>query len=269
VDYKAWLKAGARTKPTGRRKGQKRGKIRKPTPLGPVTINHHLRAAKRLLNWCVNHEPPLLHRNPLRSLKLEEEQGRERVITNEEFAALLTACTSEDQRDLLRALRLTAARPEDVRRLTWGMVKWDSDCWVLQQHKTKGTRKDKKPRIVPMVEEVESLLKGRWERLGKPGTDSHVFFNEDGRPWDSDDLSQWFRRLREWAGVTEKDGENVVLYSARHTRLTDLAPHLNPHLLQQVAGHTTFVMTQRYLHVAQEEVLDALREAEKKRQSPK
>ena len=33
---------------------------------------------------------------------------------------------------------------------------------------------------------------------------------------------------------------------------------MNPHLLQQVAGHTTFAMTQHSLHVPREEVRDAL-----------
>lgn len=268
VNYKKWLKQEARTRPTGRRKGQTLGKLKEPEPLGPVTINHHLRAAKRLLNWCVNHEPPFLHRSPFRSIKLEEEQGRERLITEPEFQKLLDACTSDDQRDLLWAMRLTAARPEDVRGLTWGMVKWRQNCWVIRRHKTASTQKVKKPRVVPMVEAMETLLRNRQQRLGKPTDDKHVFLNDAGQPWDADDLSQWFSRLRERAGITEKDGENLVLYSNRHTRLTELAPNINPYLLQQVAGHTTFTMTLRYLHVPTDEVLDALREADKKRQSP-
>jgi integrase len=40
--------------------------------------------------------------------------------------------------------------------------------------------------------------------------------------------------------------EELVLYMSRHTRLTELAASL----LQDVAGHTTFQMTWRYLHTA-------------------
>jgi len=265
ISFKSFLKGEARTKPTGRRKNQKRGKVRKPKPLGAVSVNHHLRAAKRLLNWCMNHEPPLLARSPFRSIKLEQEHGRERIMTNDEFQQLLAACTRDDQRDLLQAARLTAARPEDLRNLTWAMVKWDQRCWVLLKHKTATTQKERKPRIVPMVEAVEQLLRCRYERQGKPDSNGHVFLNEDGGPWAADDLSQWFRRLRERAGITERDGEQLVLYTSRHTRLTELAPDMNPYLLQQVAGHTTFGMTQRYLHVPREEVRDALEEADRRR----
>lgn len=267
VEYKAYLKGEARTKPTGRRKGQQRGKVCKPKPLGPVSINHHLRAAKRLINWCVHHEPPLLHRSPFRSIRLEQERGRERIMSDGEFRLLLAACTSDDQRDLLHAARLTAARPEDLRRLTWGMVHWETRCWVLHHHKTAGTQKEKKPRIIPMVEAVEQLLRRRQERLENPANHVNVFCNDDGGPWEPDDLSQWFRRLRRRAGIAERDGENLVLYSSRHTRLTELAPDMNPHLLQQVAGHTTFTMTQRYLHVPRQEVRAALEEADRRRQS--
>lgn len=266
--YKGWLKSDARTKPTGRRRGQKLGKVRTPTGLGPTSVNHHLRSAKRLFNWCILHEPPLLHRSPFRGVKLEEEHGRERVITDEEFSALLAACSSDEQRDFLRVTRQTAARPEDIRRLTWAMIDWDAHCWVFTKHKTATTQRQKKPRFVTMIEAVEALLRQRRERLGNPPKIAHVFTNEDGRPWDADDLSQWFRRLRERAGIAAKDGENIVLYSHRHTRLTELAGSMNPHLLQKLAGHTTFTTTLRYLHVPGQEVREAAEEADRKRQPP-
>lgn len=267
VAYKRWRKSEARTKPTGRRKGQKLGQVRTPTGLGPTSINHHLRSAKWLFNWCVLHEPPLLHRSPFRSLKLEQEQGRERVMTDEEFTALLGGCTSECQRDLLRVARQTAARLEALRRLTWAMIDWDTHCWVFKDHKTATTQRQRKPRFVTMTQAVGSLLRDRRERLGNPPRNSHVFTNDEGRPWDADDLSQWFRRLRARANIAEKDGENLVLYSSRHTRLTELAGDVNPHLLQKLAGHTSFATTLRYLHVPGEEVRDAVEEADRKRQS--
>jgi integrase len=118
-----------------------------------------------------------------------------------------------------------------------------------------------------MTEAVESLLRDRRERLGNPPRNAHVFTNDEGRPWDADDLSQWFRRLRARANIAEKEGENLVLYSSRHTRLTELAGDVNPHLLQKLAGHTSFATTLRYLHVPGEEVRDAVEEADRKRQS--
>lgn len=263
--YKRYLREEATTRPTGRRPGQKAGKTKPPRPLGNVTINHHLRAAKAMLNWAVEND--YLHRNPWagKKLKLLQEDGRQRLLTDEEFVALLGHC-ADDFRDVLLVLRYTAARPEDIRHLTWKMVSWDTHCWVIPaaKHKTGSTRKERKPRIVPMVAQVEEVLRRR--STAKSG--DHVFTTHDGRPWTAAGLSQKFKRLRERAGIEAKDGEHLVLYSARHTRLTELAPELAAPVLQEVAGHTTFQMTQRYLHMANKTVIEKLREAQQRLDQP-
>ncbi len=260
-EYKRWLMQDARTKPTGRRPGQKRGKVKEPKPLGSVTINHHLRAAKSLLNWAVECE--FLHRNPWqkKKVKLLPEDGRERIVTPEEFETLLEHCT-DDFRDILIVLRLTAARPEDIRTVTWDMVNWDTHCWVIPpgKHKTGNTQKVRKPRIVAMVPRVVEILRERKARV----SGQHVFTTQHGRPWTAAGLSQKFKRLRERAGIEIKDDEHLVLYSARHTRLTELAPELAAPVLQEVAGHTTFQMTRRYLHMANLTVVEKLREAQER-----
>ncbi len=64
-------------------------------------------------------------------------------------------------------------------------------------------------------------------------------------------------------------GEELVLYNSRHTRLTELAPELPAGLLQDVAGHTTFQMTRRYLHTAKQTLVEKLREAQARLDQPK
>jgi integrase len=224
VEYKRYLLDEANLKPTGRRPGQKFGKIKGPRSLGSTSINHHLRAAKTLLNWAV--ESDLLVKNPWRGkkrLQLLPEKGRERVVNDEEFKALLQHC-ADDFRDVLLVLRYTAARPEDIRHLTWPMVAFETHCWVIppSQHKTGNTQKERKPRIIPMIPLVSELL----TRLRGDKTEGYVFTTQDGRPWNGAGLSLKFRRLRERAGIDFKDGEHLVLYSTRHTRLTELAPEL-------------------------------------------
>ena len=127
VEYKRFLRDDARTKITGRRPGQKLGNVRPPQPLGTVTINHHLRAAKAVLNWAVDND--LLVKSPWRKnkVKLLTENSRKRVITPEEFDRLLQACLGDQVfQDILWVMRLTAARPEDIRHLTWDMMKWSA-----------------------------------------------------------------------------------------------------------------------------------------------
>jgi integrase len=266
TEYKRWLKEDARTKPTGRRKGQKVGKLKPATLLGVTSVNHHLRAAKAVLNWAV--EADLLPRNPWanKKVRLEREQGRQRVITEDEFKGLLRHCTDALFRQILLTFRLTAARPGELRKLRWSMVKWETHCWVIPptQHKTGNTTRQPKPRIIPMPPLVERLLRFRDARKG---SSEFVFTDSDGNQWKPDAISLRFKRLRERAGIVEKDGETLVLYSNRHTRLTELASGVAAAVLQAVAGHTNFTTTQRYLHLANEQVYGAVLEADRKRQS--
>jgi integrase len=268
VEYKRFLRDDAQTKITGRRPGQKLGNVRPPQPLGTVTINHHLRAAKAVLNWAVEND--LLVKSPWRKkkVKLLTENGRRRVITPEEFDRLLQACSDEDVfRDILWAMRLTAARPEDIRHLTWEMVKWAAHCWEIPPdlHKTGDTQTERKPRIVPMVSQVEDILRRRQTE----SKSSHVFPKHDGQPWTPAGLSQKFMRLRKKAGIVVKGGEGLVLYSSRHTRLTELATELPASLLQDVAGHTTFQMTRRYLHTADQTLVEKVQAAQDRLDQPK
>lgn len=267
VEYKRHL-LEARRKPTGRRPGQKLGRVQEPRPLGNVTVNHHLRAAKTLLNWAV--ESDYIVKNPWKGkkLKLLEEKGRERLVTPEEFKALLDHCTNDDFRDILTVLRYTAARPEDVRHLTWEMVHFDKHCWLIpaSKHKTGHTQREKnKSRIVGMIPLVEDILKKRQTASSSP----FVFPKPDGKAWDAAGLSLKFRRLRERAGIVEKDGEQLVLYSKRHTRLTELAPTLAAPVLQEVGGHTTFQTTKRYIHIASDVMVNELRAAPVRLDQPK
>ncbi len=54
------------------------------------TINHHIRAVKKVLNYGV--DAGILTRNPWKGLELLPERGRERVMTDEEFVKLVEAC---------------------------------------------------------------------------------------------------------------------------------------------------------------------------------
>lgn len=260
-EYKRWLKDAARTRPTGRRKGQKAGKVKPPRSLGTVSINRHLTAAKVLLNWAV--EGDFLLKNPWKGRKkvrVDPEQGRERVVTAEEFQQLLKHCDDCDFQDVLWVLRLTAARPEDLCHLTWDMVGWETHCWVIPptMHKTGHTQHTPQARIIGMVPQVEEILRRRQQQGGT----GFVFTNQRRLAWTSNSLGRRFRKLREDAGIGLKDGENLVLYSNRHTRLTELAWEMPLLTLVKVGGWTTPAMASRYVHPADQAVIERLRETQ-------
>jgi integrase len=230
--------------------------------LGPVSINHHLRAAKRVLNWAVD-EMGYLPKNNWKKIKLLPEDGRERTITDE-FRSLVRRCSDSLFKQILLTLRWTAARPGEIRELTWSMVRWDINCLVIppKKHKTGSTTKKRRPRIIPMIPLVQRLLRFRQARRGD---NELIFADPKGNQWKVDTFSQRFARLRKRAQIAKKEGETLVLYSTRHTRLTELAPGVSAAVLQEVAGHTTFATTQRYLHLASQQLYNAVLDAEQHR----
>lgn len=219
---------------------------------GPKTINHWLIACKACWNWAIRKK--LLAENPFSGLPMLFTEDRQRVLTAEEFQRLWSH-SDDIFRDVLLFLRLTPARPAVVRELTWDMIDWDSRLLIKQHTKKSRTAKVREPWRIPLVPEVEAMLRRRQERRGDS---PFVFLNEDGKPWTKDALVLRMRRLRERAGVRpDSRGEPVVLYTNRHTYLTKAASQLSAPLLGAIADHADPRTTRRYLHHSPEDILQA------------
>lgn len=228
-----------------------------PKPYKPKTINHAIIALRRAFNWAIDNELLPEGRNPFARVKLLPCQGRQRVATEQEYQALLQDCTDDHFRDVLVAMRYTSARPGDVRTLTWAMVEWDRHCWVIHDHKTSKTARHPKPRIIGMNAEVEEMLR---RRRDKHGEGERVFLNEDGKPWTKNALGLRMRRLRARAGILpDERGEEFVLYTNRHSFLTQAAmhPEVTEAVLTELGGHTDSRTTRRYVHMADRVVAEA------------
>jgi integrase len=253
----------------------------KKAGLGNTTINHHLRAAKAVLNYAVDAER--LAKNPWRKLDELPERGRKRVVTDEEFRKLVAACdkciayrgkvTREENAqlmsDILHVLRFTAMRPGELRKLRWDHVHWDEDLIIIpaSEQKTNTTAKEPEDRIIPMLDEAKAILLARREKYGHL---PRVFPNIMGREWTDQLFSPRLARLRKRAGLDAPDhnGEMLVPYSLRHTRLTEAGTREGWGLftLMRLAGHTTPQMTKRYVHPGKEDLKRAAREGAKRRE---
>lgn len=221
----------------------------------PKTINHALIGLKRCWNWAIDTgllAPP----NPFGKLPLLHCEGRQRLASLDEFQLLLRHAGDSAFRHVLLALRYTPARPGDVRVLTYAMIDWDKHVWVLPRHKTSRTMKKPRPRVIPMPPVVERLLRYRLQRHGGA---ERVFLNARGQPWCKDSLVLRMRRVRERAGIGPDDnGENLVLYSSRHTLLTEAARSgVSGPRLQLLGGWTTSAMTDKYVHLAEQDAYEA------------
>lgn len=249
--------------------------------LGNCWINHCVGAAKSVLHYAVDTE--LLAKNPWKKAPKLAERERKRVVTDTEFAALLKACdgsiayrgkisreeNAQLMKDILHILRYTAMRPGELRHLRWHHLHLDDGFIMIPAHeqKTGTTAKDPEDRYIPVLEEAKVILLRRKEQHGHH---ARVFPNAIGSEWSDDGFSRRFQRLREWAKVDQPDhnGERLVWYSLRHTRLNEAGTKEKWNLfnLQRFAGHTNPKMTKRYVHPGIEDLKRDAIEGQRRRQ---
>jgi integrase len=250
-----------------------------------TTINHHIRAVKKVLNYGV--AANIIPKNPWRGLELLQERGRERIMTDEEFGKLLKACDGciawrgkvsreENQRlmrDVLHILRFTAMRPCELRLLRWEYLHFeegrDGGFIIIpkEELKTGTTARDPEDRLIPVLPEGRAILEARRK------THSHqefMFANLHGEKWTDAVFSKRFKMLRKRAGLDAPDrhGERLVWYSLRHTRLTEAGVKEGwayP-TLQRFAGHAKgSKITAKYQHPDREDLRRAAVEGARKR----
>jgi integrase len=221
----------------------------------PTTIFKCLHAVQRVIAWGVENE--LLDAGCLIAYKKPRPRGRTRVITPDEFQAMLRG-SGPPFRRLLLALRLCGCRPGELRQLVWDEVFLDQGVLIIPEHKTLTRQKHPRPRIVPLPESVLKLL--RWLARSPHGPKDHVLLNSDNQRWTRTALHSQMRRLRERVGLEPKGGENIVLYSSRHTYGSETVGKVSDIELAELMGHSDPSMTKKYVHLN----LERLRQIQKR-----
>jgi integrase len=242
--------------------------------LGRTTVNHHLKVAKSLLNFaCDSPDEYGLKVNPWNKLEKLADKQRERTLTDEEFRHLVKNCKAgdrkgydEDFREMLCLMRATGVRPGELRCLRWEYIRWEEHQIIFP----KEVIKTRNRRAVTLIEWAEKILTRRRARLQERGflPTGYVFFDpkRPGEKIETHPLCRRFRRLVRRcvkAGLieAEKNGEQLVPYSHRHTRITEMSYSLAPGVLQAEAGHTDSRTTERYKHPADQIRVDLTRKA--------
>ncbi len=224
-------------------------KYGRPKSYKPRTVNHYMAALSACWTW--GDEKELIQaRNPFQRVKpLETDDGRQRIMTEAEFQALLRASRPAMFRQLLLVLRYTGARPGEVRLLAWSQIDWTRHQFVLKHHKT--SKKTKAPRLIAFPPLIERLL--RWRKKHAEPTVPWVFPSCHGTPYTGGWAVKALFEARQRAGLeTDENGENLVLYTNRHTFITTGAANaeVSQSVLQKLAGHTNPTMTAKYTHLA-------------------
>jgi len=212
------------------------------------TVNSSLRVLRRVLRLAV--EWGALEAAPKIKL-LPGERRRERVVTFEEETKYLAAAP-ELIGSIATVLADTGLRPEECFRLRWEAITWHSGRYgtLLVTHgKTSAAR-----RVLPMTPRVRSLLQSRWERFGKP---------IEGWIWPAPTRSGHAEtcsvKKQHRSALKLSKVRPFVLYCLRHTFLTRLGESgCDAWTLARIAGHSSIVLSSRYVHPSENAVLEAM-----------
>lgn len=208
-----------------------------------------IKVIKGAFAWGVRQE--LIPRNPFAAAR-QSEGPNHRPMTGDEFRRLLRAARAEERREGATSsgrrfrqavifLRLTGARPSELRDLTWPMLNLELGLAELPEHKTR--HRSKEPRRIYLVPLAVRLL----QAIGRSdGFEGYVFKTHRGGPWSRNALQQHLRRLRNAAQLPE----DAVLYGNRHNYVTQsLMNGVGIAKTAKLVGHASTRVLNRYIHI--------------------
>ena len=211
---------------------------------GRVAANNWYRFVRMLFNLGVDWK--MVDVNPCRRVKLFKENMRTRPLSRAEVEKLNVALLQELDwrwRGFFPLLLLTGLRKSELMALTWNRVDFD------QRTLTVVKRKNRKPLIQPLADGAVQILEG----LPSRGVSEYVFpgDREGGPIVNPDDAWQ---RIRARAGLND-----VRIHDCRHSFASFLINANVPlSTVSKALGHSSIVMSQRYAHLEQQTVRDAL-----------
>ena len=210
--------------------------------------NYHT-ALSSLYTWAVEHDYADTH--VLNKVKRPTFVVPEMVpYTQAEVTKILRSCRYTRDRAIVLVLLDTGMRASELCAL-------QLDDWVDQTLQIR-CGKGKKSRIVPISDKTDQLIlkqlkKRRIGVNGLAGGDGLFASNISGNPLCYTSLASLMERLGKYSGV-----QGVHCHRFRHTfAITFLRNGGNIFTLKKILGHSTLMMVQRYLAIAQSDVVEA------------
>jgi len=206
--------------------------------------------------------------NPARNVKaIPVDNARERVLEPEEEAKLFEALTGDLAKFKPVALLAlhTGLRLSEAVKLMWEQVDLsDGEYGRKLAIKSKGRGRKKKKRIIPLNNAAFQLLQGlRAECAGK----GRVF---TGRGMSPTNVCHRFSVICDEIGLPD-----VTFHTLRHSYATRWAESgdAGPEQVRRMMGHSNLTTTQRYFHVGEKSLREAVnkqdsREAERTSSGP-
>ena len=222
--------------------------------IAPATYNLRLIYLRAFWHWCIDEgiQPPAP--DPFRDIKRRPDAGKFRDIDAAKVKELLampdrkTWIGLRDYALMLFTLD-TAARPGEALQL----IPADFDLSSFAVSIPAPVAKTRRPRIIPFSPSTAAALDDLARNRPPEWKDTApVFASVTGRRLT---VERWNDRLKLYS---LKDGFTFKPYDLRHASCTlHLRAGMNGETLQRLMGHSTPAMTQRYIHLTDDDLKKA------------
>ena len=202
-------------------------------PAKPATVNRNVANFKAMFSRALDYG--IIEINPvIRVKQLEENNVRERLLSEEEFEVLYNHCSAQIKGSVLIAYYLPM-RQAEILNLTWEEIDLKNQFIRLGGQRTK----NKTGRAIPFTQRVFNYLIS----LPRPVHGGYVF------------EQRWWNR-REFVKAVNMAGlGDFTFHDLRHCAINNLRLAGNDHfVIKQASGHKTDSAFQRYNLVTEEEM---------------
>lgn len=202
------------------------------------TVNREVTSIKRVLSWATEQNPPLLLQinNKIMNVKLfKENPGRIRFLTDEEIPRLMEQCKTPHLKMAVTLALETGLRIDGCLTLLWSEIK---DGIIVK--KVKGGTVVRVPVTNTLREALDeyrrdSVVMSKYVIPSPVNPSKHM----------GTDADFGFNTACKNAGI-----EDFRFHDLRHTFATHfLMRGGDIRVLQEILGHSSIVMTQKYTHV--------------------
>ena len=176
--------------------------------------------------WCM--QEGLVDANPvIGTRKPPANKPRERVLNDQEFAAIWRGCGDDDFGKVVKLLILTGSRRTEVGGICWSEIASDKSTWNLPAERSKNHRPHTLP-VMPMMRQIIESVHHRVTREHLFGEHSPTGFGA----WD-----EGKQRLDKRLGDEVRPWKLHDIRRSVATRMADLG--VQPHIIEQILNHVS------------------------------
>jgi integrase len=214
--------------------------------LAPATADHHVKLLRQALNRAI--EWDLLDKNPIAGVELFNTDNKvEHLLTDAQLQALLTVLRTHNNRAVCQIalfLLSTGCRLNEALKATWSQIDEGNRVWRIPASNSKS----KKVRSVPLNDSALDVLR----QLDTKDVFEHLFINKMTKKPYTTIMKVW-SRLRQQADVP-----HLRIHDLRHQYASFLVnAGRSLYEVQQILGHSSPIVTQRYAHLSSRSLQDA------------